>query len=114
MGSFAIQDETTDSIAEAMSVLKSWNPQWQPRCFMIDNCDEEISALRQNFQCKDVNVVLMKRGKGLSFSMFLLDNFRYFLYLYIFALPRKYALSLYFISCFNCYRLLNIFVQFSS
>ena len=49
-------------IAEALSMLKSWNPQWKARCFMIDNCEEEILARRQNFQCKDVNVVLLKRG----------------------------------------------------
>ena len=61
VGSFAIQDEMTDAIAEALK-LKSWNPQWKPRCFMIDNCEEEILAIRQNFQCKDVNVVLLKRG----------------------------------------------------
>ena len=29
---------------------------------MIDNCDEEISAIRQNFPCKYVNVVLLKIG----------------------------------------------------
>ena len=53
VGSFAIQDETTDAIAEGLSVFKSWNPQWQSPCFMIDDCDGEILAIRQNFQCKD-------------------------------------------------------------
>ena len=62
VGSFAIQDETTDAISEVLSMLKSWNPQWKPRYFMIDNCEEESLAIRQNFQCKDVNVVLLKRG----------------------------------------------------
>ena len=62
VGSFAIEDETTDAMAETLSRLKSWNPQLQPRCSMIDNCDEEISAMRQNFPCKYVNVVLLKRG----------------------------------------------------
>ena len=59
---FVIQYETTDAIAEALSRLKSWNPRWQSRCFMIDYCDEEISAIRQNFPCKYVNVALLKRG----------------------------------------------------
>ena len=72
MESFAIQDETTDAIGEALSRLKAWNPQWQPRCFMIDNCDEEISVIRLNFSCKYVNVVLLKRGWGWRFSMLLL------------------------------------------
>ena len=61
-GSFAIQDETADAIAEALSRLKSCNPHWQPRCFMIDNWDEEISAIRQNVPCKYVNVLLLTRG----------------------------------------------------
>ena len=56
VGSFAIQDETTNAISEALPMLKSWNLQWQPRCFMIDNYDEEISAIRQNFPCEYVNV----------------------------------------------------------
>ena len=60
--SFAIQDETREAIVEALSTVKLWNPQWQPRCFLTDNCDEEILAIRQNFQCKDVNVVLLKGG----------------------------------------------------
>ena len=72
VGSFARQDETTDAIAEALSRLKLCNPQWQPRCYMTDNWDEEISAIRQNFLCKYVNVVLLKRGRGLHFSIFLL------------------------------------------
>ena len=62
LGSFAIQDETANAIAEVLSMLKLWNPQWQPRCFMVDDSDEEILPTRQNFQCKDINVVLLKRG----------------------------------------------------
>ena len=62
VGSFSIQDETTDTTAEALFMLKSWNPQRQPRYFMIDNYDEKISAIRQNFPCKYVNVFLLKRG----------------------------------------------------
>ena len=41
VGSFAIQDETTEAITEALGVLKSWNPSWKPRMFMVDNCEEE-------------------------------------------------------------------------
>ena len=62
VGSFAIQDETTDVIAEALSMLKLRNLQWQLRCFMIDKCDEEISAIRQNFPCEYVNVFWLIRG----------------------------------------------------
>ena len=49
IGSFVIQDETTDSIAEALQVLQSWNQSWSPKLFMTDNCDEEIRAIESNF-----------------------------------------------------------------
>ena len=49
VGSFALQDETFEAISEALSILKSWNQGWDPRCFMVDNCDEEIQAIRANF-----------------------------------------------------------------
>ena len=53
VGSFAIQDETTAAIREAISVFKSWNPDWQPKSFMVDNCEEEINAIGHHFpDCK--------------------------------------------------------------
>ena len=45
VGSFAIQDETTESIKEALNVLEKWNASWNPKMFMIGNCDEEIDAI---------------------------------------------------------------------
>ena len=56
------EDEMTNAVAEALSMLSPWNPQWQFCCFMIDNRDEEVSAIKQKFQYKDVNVALQKRG----------------------------------------------------
>ena len=54
VGSFAVQDETTIAITEALGVLKSWNPGWSPKCFMVDNCEEEISSIEGTFpgMCK--------------------------------------------------------------
>ena len=49
VGSFVVQDETTESISEALSILKEWNPNWQPRNFMTDLCDEEINSLEPIF-----------------------------------------------------------------
>ena len=40
VGSFAVQDETTDSISEA--VLKLRNPLWKQKLYMVDDCEEEI------------------------------------------------------------------------
>ena len=44
-GSFAVQDETKSTSVEALSLFLQWNPYWKPLCFMVDNCEEEISAV---------------------------------------------------------------------
>ena len=48
-GSYAVQDETTDAISKAVAILKSWNNKWKPLAFMVDNCDEEITAIQEHF-----------------------------------------------------------------
>ena len=54
-GSFAVQGETTDAILEAVTILKSSNNQWKPLAFMIDNCNEEISAIEEHFSGSNNN-----------------------------------------------------------
>ena len=36
VASFVVQDETTESITEALSKLWEWNPDWNPNFFMVD------------------------------------------------------------------------------
>ncbi|RMX36463.1 hypothetical protein pdam_00010007 [Pocillopora damicornis] len=48
VGSFVIQSETSDSIYEALSIIKSWNPTWNPSYFMLD-FSEEMSAIGKLF-----------------------------------------------------------------
>ena len=45
VGSFAIQDKTTESIKESLHVLKKWSTSWHPKMFMVDNYDEETDAI---------------------------------------------------------------------
>ena len=52
VASFVTQDETTDAIAEPLSFLKAWNPEWNPKIFMVDNCAEEINAIESTFPSK--------------------------------------------------------------
>ena len=52
VGSFAVQDETTIAITEALNVIKAWNTNWTPKCFMVDNCEEEISSIEDIFPGK--------------------------------------------------------------
>lgn len=42
-------DETADAIAEALSVVKGWNPSWSPRSWIVDCAQSEISALESVF-----------------------------------------------------------------
>ena len=49
IASFALQDETSEAISEAMAIIKSWNNEWNPCCFMVDNCGKEIQAIETNF-----------------------------------------------------------------
>jgi hypothetical protein len=49
VASFVIQSETSDSINEALTVIKSWNSEWQPAYFMVDYSEEEMSAISSLF-----------------------------------------------------------------
>ena len=40
VASFAVQDETTAAITEALGILKNWNPSLSLKSFMVDNCEE--------------------------------------------------------------------------
>jgi len=46
---FIVQNEQSESIAEALAVLKQWNPSWDPRYFMVDFDTAEILALEDTF-----------------------------------------------------------------
>lgn len=51
VASFA-QDEKSETIMEALLVIKSWNKIWKPKCFMMDNCEAEINAVENIFPGK--------------------------------------------------------------
>ena len=46
---FICQYEDSSSIAEALSVIQSWNPTWKPKYFMTDYSTCEIDALEARF-----------------------------------------------------------------
>ena len=53
VGSFAVQDETGVAIMEALNFFVQWNPEWNPKCFMVDNCEQEINSIEEVFpSCK--------------------------------------------------------------
>lgn len=58
IGSFAIQDETTNSILEGLQKLKEWNKNWNPKVMFVDYCEEEINALETLFPGKTFNKLI--------------------------------------------------------
>ena len=42
---FIVESESTESISEALHILHSWNPEWNPKFWICDYSDAEISAL---------------------------------------------------------------------
>ena len=39
------QYETTDLLVQGLQIIKSWNPNWSPQCFMTDKSAQELEAV---------------------------------------------------------------------
>ena len=52
VASFVTENETTESIAEALGVVSDWNPGWCPKYFFTDLCEQEINAIESTFSGK--------------------------------------------------------------
>lgn len=46
---FVTQSETAEAIQEALQMLKSWNPDWNPPFVLCDYSEAEISAMEHSF-----------------------------------------------------------------
>ena len=49
VASFVTQFENTDSIAEALDIVKKWNPSWKPSAFMVDCSEAEMQSIERIF-----------------------------------------------------------------
>ena len=49
VSSFVVQDERRAAITEALRIIKKKNPKWDPKCFMVDNCNGEIKSIGNIF-----------------------------------------------------------------
>ena len=58
VAAFVTQDETSSSIREALEILKSWNPAWQPEIFFTDYCGQEIRAIEGIFPCEYTEIII--------------------------------------------------------
>ena len=46
---FIVQSESAEQIAEALTIIKSWNPEWSPPLFMTDYSEADQLAINQVF-----------------------------------------------------------------
>ena len=46
---FVIESENTDQIFEALSVIKLWEPGWNPKYFITDYSEAEMGAINMLF-----------------------------------------------------------------
>ena len=49
VATFITVDERSESIAEALTMLSTWNQSWQPECFMTDYSDSQLKAISSVF-----------------------------------------------------------------
>ena len=46
---FIVQEKSAEKIAEALGIIKQWNPSWNPPFFMTDYSEAELLAIEQVF-----------------------------------------------------------------
>ena len=49
VSSFAVQDETRAAITEPLRIIKKRKSKWDPKCLIMNNCDEEIKPIGNIF-----------------------------------------------------------------
>ena len=49
VASFVLRDKTAAAIAEAFSVIKTWNPTWYLKPFMVDKWDKDMKSIGNIF-----------------------------------------------------------------
>ncbi len=61
---FVVQSENAESIKEALTVLKQWNTEWNPRYFMSDYSEAELTAIEAVFPAATVYLCDFHREKA--------------------------------------------------
>ncbi|XP_050029174.2 uncharacterized protein [Dermacentor andersoni] len=51
VGAFVVQFETAECIGQALSIWRAWNPDFNPKFWMVDLSQAEITALSNAFPC---------------------------------------------------------------
>ena len=58
---FVTETESADAISEAISILKAWNPDWNPLFVMMDYCEADINARDSIPSSKSLHVCFSQR-----------------------------------------------------
>ena len=61
---FHYQNEDNECIAEELNIIKSWNPTWKPKYFMVDYSMAEINAIKSEFPDVEVYISDFHRGEA--------------------------------------------------
>lgn len=61
---FVTEDETSESIQEALQVLKTWNPDWCPNHIMLDYSEAEMNAVKAEFPSSKVLLCAFHREQA--------------------------------------------------
>ena len=61
---FHYQNEDNECIAEELNIIKSWNPTWKPKYFMVDYSMAEINAIKSEFPYVEVYICDFHRGQA--------------------------------------------------
>ena len=61
---FLCQNEDNECIAEALNIIKSWNPTWKPKYFMVDYSMAEIITIESEFPDVAVYICDFHREQG--------------------------------------------------
>ena len=80
VATFVTKRESTKSIAEALQVIKQWNPTYKPRYFMTDYSKEEIIALEDVFPgnlftCYNVYIKILIQNEAIPYWIKIVFHF---------------------------------------
>ena len=79
VAAFVTEDEKMVTVAAALTHIKTVNPEWAPKTFVVDCHDSEIGAIQETFPGKNIKYASLVELKQLGLHRF--ERQRLFIYL---------------------------------